>query len=90
MVFFNKEKVLEEIYDDLLDIEEHRKYSDVVSKEEEFAEIIENLNDILEFKFLYYEANNSSFKSIFLPVYIDFPSCMKYKNNFFSLNLLSS
>lgn len=61
MVFFNKEKVLEEIYDDLLDIEEHRKYSDVVSKEEEFAEIIENLNDILEFKFLYYEASNNSF-----------------------------
>lgn len=60
--FFNKEEVFDELYEDIKEVENKRKYSDVVEKEEEFVEIVEDLNDILEFKFLYYEINNSSFK----------------------------
>lgn len=60
--FFNKKEVFDELYEDILEVENKRKYSDVVEKEEEFAEIVEDLNNILEFKFLYYEINNSSFK----------------------------
>lgn len=60
--FFNKKEVFDEIYEDILESEDKRKYSDIIGKEEEFAEIVEKLNDILELKFLYYEINNSSFK----------------------------
>ncbi|WP_303236083.1 TIGR02556 family CRISPR-associated protein [Methanosphaera cuniculi] len=62
--FFNKKEVFDELYEDILEIENKRKYSDMVEKEDEFAEIVEELNDVLEFKFLYYEINNSSFKII--------------------------
>ncbi|WP_143741330.1 TIGR02556 family CRISPR-associated protein [Methanosphaera sp. WGK6] len=60
-VFFNNNEVLDELYDELVDLEDKRKYSEISDVEEELSDLVEDLNDILEFKFLYYEKNNNSF-----------------------------
>lgn len=60
-IFFNKKEVFDELYDDFLTMEEKKRYEEVTSKEEEFADIVKDLDDILEFKFLYYKIKNNAF-----------------------------
>lgn len=60
-IFFNKNMVFDELYDDLIEMGDSKKYNEIVTKEEEFSDIVKDLDDILEFKFLYYKANNNAF-----------------------------
>lgn len=60
--FVNPFENFKEIYDYFEDIESRKYENELVSEEDDLYNIVEGLNDILEFKFIYYEASNNSFK----------------------------
>ncbi|MGI6564970.1 TM1802 family CRISPR-associated protein [Methanosphaera sp.] len=58
----NPSENFDEIYDFIED-NKNKKYEDeLVSEEDEIKEIVDKMGDVLEFKYLYYEASNNSFK----------------------------
>jgi CRISPR-associated protein Csh1 len=57
-----KDNIINELFDFYLDSPEDKSYyNTIVSDEKEISELSEDLNNIIEFKFLYYETNNSAF-----------------------------
>ncbi len=60
--FYNPKETFDKLYDHLIQNEDENKYEkQMLSREEFFQDIVKELNDILEFKFLYFEATNNSF-----------------------------
>lgn len=60
--FFDNEKGFENIYKYILRNENNETYQEnLVSKEEKLVKIVKELDDILEFKFLFFEADKNAF-----------------------------
>lgn len=60
-IFFNKKIVFDNLYDDLVEMGDSKKYNEIVTKEKEFSDIVKDMDDFLEFKFLYYVKSNNAF-----------------------------
>jgi len=62
---FEKNNVVDELFDMYLSQEyEKSYYNTIVSEEDEISEKVEDLDNIIEFKFLFYEKSNSAFNII--------------------------
>jgi CRISPR-associated protein Csh1 len=59
---FKKDDVVNELFDYYLDTSESKSYyNTIVKREDEIIEDVETLDNLLEFKFFFYEKNNSAF-----------------------------
>lgn len=57
-----KDNIINELFDFYLNSPDDKSYyNTIVSDEKEISELSEDLNNIIEFKFLYYETSNSAF-----------------------------
>ncbi len=60
-IFFNQEDVFSELDYSFREYEHKRHSEDLTSEEDDFKEIVEELGDYVEFKYLFFEASNNSF-----------------------------
>ena len=60
-IFFNKEDVFDELDDSFREYENKRHVEDLTTEEDDLKEIIDDLGDVLEFKYLFFESSNNSF-----------------------------
>lgn|GEM_PF-1349050 len=60
-IFFNQEEVFDELDNDFREYENKRHIEDLTIEEDYFKEILDDLGDVLEFKYLFFESSNSSF-----------------------------
>lgn len=60
-IFFNQKEVFDELDYFFREYENKRHIENLTSEEDDFKDILDNLNDILEFKYLFFESSNNSF-----------------------------
>lgn len=60
-IFFNQEEVFDLLDDSFREYENKRHVENLTSEEDDFEDIISDLDDIIEFKYLFFESSNSSF-----------------------------
>ena len=60
-IFINQKEVFDQLDDTFRYYENKRHIEDLTSEEDDIEEIVQDLDDIVEFKYLYFEASNNSF-----------------------------
>ena len=60
-IFFNQHDVFDQLDVGFREYESKRHVEDLTSEEDDLKELVEDLEDYLEFKYLYFEASNNSF-----------------------------
>lgn len=60
-IFFNQREIFDELDYNFREYENKRHVEDLTRDEDDFKELIEDLNDYVEFKYLYFESSNASF-----------------------------